>query len=354
MKRYKKFVLEEEKGITFEVSERTSGDLVIMARNIVSSSETMELLSVSAGEYAKVLSMYTDKDGNKAVVPPGWTVSGVAEENIIWGKDKGLVIYHIPEVIVNYINWQDSSQVETLMETYDQFVWTPVSLLTANGTLDGIHFNEKFGRMNYQNEKFSGSKYYYYEPLVGELSEQKESVDKYDGYYTSRYKISKDKRSGRPRSVKGEYPWTNIILADASVTAETLESTYKVKSHLMYGAEYDTQLKWLIESGTVATKEIAKDSIELGNNHNNGNYSNRIVKTGEDGCINNIYGVISNTEEWTKETYGDEESCLTPRVCRGGIIYRDRWEYFSVAARKGRDPLNEYENTGFRIALRIK
>ena len=34
MKRYEKFVLEAEKGITFEVSEGTSGELIIRALNI--------------------------------------------------------------------------------------------------------------------------------------------------------------------------------------------------------------------------------------------------------------------------------------------------------------------------------
>ena len=216
MKRYEKFVLEAEKGITFEVSEGTSGELLIRALNIVSNNVDSELPTVSAGEYAEVLSVYTDDYGNKAVVPQGWTVSGVPKENIIWGKDKGLVIYHIPEEKISGINWQNPDEVETLMRTYDQFVWTPVGLLTANATLDGIHFNKKFGRMNYAKYLlylFSESKYH--EPLVGELLLQKKSVDKYDGYYSSRYNISKDEETGKPRSVKGAMPWTEIDLPTA-------------------------------------------------------------------------------------------------------------------------------------------
>ncbi len=165
MKRYEKIVLEAEKGIAIEVSEETRGELIIRA--IVSNDVYSKLPPVSAGEYAEVLSVYTDNDGNKAVVPQGWTVSGVPKENIIWGKDKGLVIYCIPEENVRGINWQNPDVVETLMRTYDQFVWTPVGLLTANATLDGIHFNRKFGRMNYRNEEFSESEYN--ETLVTEL-----------------------------------------------------------------------------------------------------------------------------------------------------------------------------------------
>lgn len=156
MKRYEKFVLEAEKGITFEVSD------------------------VSAGEYAEVLSVYTDKDGNKAVVPQGWTVSGVPKENIIWGKDKGLVIYHIPEAKVSGINWQNPDEVETLMRTYDQLVWVPVDLLEANGTLDGVNFNKKFGRRNYCDDVFSEDEFH--EKLTDELALQLESVKKYGGF----------------------------------------------------------------------------------------------------------------------------------------------------------------------------
>lgn len=114
--RYNKFVFEAEEG---DVSEGTSGELIIRALNIVSNNVYSELPTVSAGEYAEVLSVYTDNNGNKAVVPQGWTVSGVPKENIIWGKDKGLVIYHIPKEKASGINWQNPDEVETLMRTYD-------------------------------------------------------------------------------------------------------------------------------------------------------------------------------------------------------------------------------------------
>ena len=112
--RYKRIVLESEEGIVLEVSERTDEELFIRALKDVYS----ELPTVSAGEYAEELSVYTDKDGNKAVVPAGWVVSGVPKENTIWGKDMGLVIYHITEEKVSGINWEDQ-ETEFLMRTYD-------------------------------------------------------------------------------------------------------------------------------------------------------------------------------------------------------------------------------------------
>ena len=74
MKRYERIVLEAEKGITFEVLEETRGELIIRAKKI-SNNVYLKFPTVSAGEYAEVLSVYTDNDGNKAVIPQGWTVS---------------------------------------------------------------------------------------------------------------------------------------------------------------------------------------------------------------------------------------------------------------------------------------
>lgn len=343
--RYNKFVFEAEEGITFAVLEGTSGEAIFRAINIVSNNVYLELPTVSAGEYAEVLSVYTDNDGNKAVVPQGWTVSGVPKENIIWGKDVGLVIYYIPKAKVSGINWKNRIEVESLMRTYDQFVWTPVGLLTANGTLDGIHFNEKFGRMNYRNNKFSESEYH--EPLVGELLFQKESVDKYGGYYSSRYDISKDEETGKPRSVKGADPWININFLTAKEITSTMVESETVTSHLMYGAEYDTREKWVIESGTVTINEIAEDSTELGNYYNNENYPVRIVKTGEDGCINNIYGIAGNVPEWTQE---QNESSY--RVIRDGN-YSGAGCNYPVAYRQYYLPDTECF-AGFRATLYIK
>lgn len=316
MKRHEKFVFEAEKGITFEASKGTSGELIIRTLNIVSNSVYPELPTVLAGEYAEVLSVYTDKDGNKAVVPEGWTVSGVPKENIIWGKDKGLVIYHIPKAEVSGINWQNSDEVETLMRTYDQFVWTPVGLLTANGTLDGIHFNE--------------------------------SIDKYDGYYSSRYDISKNEETGKPRSVKGVDPWTNINFSTAEKVASIMVKSETVTTHLMYGTEYDTREKWAIETGTVTIEDIAEDSTELGNYYNNENYPIEIVKTGEDGCINNIYGFAGNVDELTQEQNNNSYCAI-----RGGGCYDDG-DYYPVAYRDYCNPLGNYSGTSFRTTLYIK
>ena len=141
MKRYEKFVLEAEKGITFEVSEGTSGELIIRALNIAT---------------AKVYS-------TNYVNPP------------------------IPEGYKHICGeWNNGFVIERCSDG-NQFVWIPVGSLDSNGTLDGEHFLEKFGRRNYRNDEFSD--HGFNEALNGELLEQLESVKKYGGFYISRYNI---------------------------------------------------------------------------------------------------------------------------------------------------------------------
>ena len=91
---------------------------------------------------------YIDKNGDVAVIPAGFIVSGLEEEQTI---NTGLVIYKdVPNkkqklnvtvkvndiqrateyvLITNSgsINWQDGEAVATAQMTYDQFVWIPIS-----------------------------------------------------------------------------------------------------------------------------------------------------------------------------------------------------------------------------------
>ena len=162
MKRYEKFVLEAEKGITFEVSEGTRGELIIRALNIA----TANVNSTN----------YVNPPIPNYVNPP------------------------IPEGYKHVCGeWNNGFVIERCSDR-SQFVWIPVGSLDSNGTLDGEHFSEKFGRRNYMNDEFSADEFN--EALNGELLEQLESVKKYGGFYISRYNISKSSE-GKPQSVKG-------------------------------------------------------------------------------------------------------------------------------------------------------
>lgn len=301
MKRYEKFVLEAEKDITFEVSEGTSGELIIRALNIATDN------------------VYFTNYVNPPI-PEGY-------KHVCGKWNNGFVIER----------YSDGSQ----------FVWIPVGSLDSNGTLDGEHFSEKFGRRNYMNNEFSDDEFN--EALNDELLEQLESVKKYGGFYISRYNISKSS-AGKPQSVKGVMPWININFYDAKKIASTIEDNEVVKSHLTFGAEYDSVLEWFIKTKVKTLAEIAEDSTEWGNHWNTENSPRKVVETGsrEKWCANKIYDFAGNVDEWTQE---QNESSF--RVVRGGSCCDDGNNY-PVAYRYYNNPLYNYSDTGFRATLYIK
>ena len=301
MKRYEKFVLEAEKGITFEISEGTRGELIIRALNIATA-------NVYSTNY---------------VNPP------------------------IPEGYKHVCGeWNNGFVIERCSDG-SQFVWIPVESLDSNGTLDGEHFPEKFGRRNYMNDEFSDDGFS--EALNGELLEQFESVNKYGGFYISRYNISKSS-AGKPQSVKGVMPCRDINFYDAKKIASTIEDNEAVKSHLTYGAEYDSVLEWFIKTEVKTPAEIAEDSTEWGNHWNTENSPRKVVETGsrKKWCVNNIYDFAGNVGEWTQEQ--NEIFC---RVIRGGY-YDDDGDNYPVACRNCSIPGVNYRSTGFRATLYIK
>lgn len=301
MKRYEKFVLEAEKGITFEVSEGTSGELIIRAMNVAT--------------------------------------ANVCPEN-----------YANPPVLEGYKHvcgeWNNGFVIERSSDG-SQFVWIPVGSLDSNGTFDGKHFSEKFGRRNYMNDKFSDDEFN--ETLNSELLEQLESVKKYGGFYISRYNISKSS-AGKPQSVKGVMPWVNINFDDAKKIASTIEDNEAVKSHLTFGVEYDSVLEWFIKTEVKTLAEIAEDSNEWGNHWDAENSLKKVVETGsrEEWCANNIYDFAGNVDEWTQEK-NESSFC----VIRGGSCDFYSGNY-PVAYRSFDDPFNDYCDTGYRATLYIK
>ena len=298
MKRYERFVLEAEKGITFEVSEGTSGELIIRALNIA------------------IANVYSTNYVNPPILEGYKHVCG---------------------------EWNNGFVIERCSDG-SQFVWIPVESLDANGTLDGDHFSEKFGRRNYMNDEFSDDEFN--EALNGE---QLESVKKYGGFYISRYNISKSS-AGKPQSVKGVMPWVNINFDDAKKIASTIEDNEAVKSHLTYGAEYDSVLEWFIKTEVKTLAEIAEDSTEWGNHWNTENSPREVVETGsrEKWCANNIYDFAGNVGEWIQEQ-NESSYC----IIRGSDCYGKGCNY-PVAYRYCYGPYDDFCATGFRAALWIK
>lgn len=277
--RYEKFVLEAEKGIAFDVSDGENGELIIKA-------------------------MIVDKPVTSDVVK---------KETRKLQHDNSTLNYQNPPIPDGYRyvcgEWSHGFVIERIADG-SQFVWVPVGFLPANGTIDGKKFDVQFGRRNYLNDKFN-EKGGYYEPKTFELSLQNSSVKKYGGFYISRYYISENKRTGKMQSIKDEWSLTRNDYNQAFNRASSFERSDSVKSHLLFGAEYDSVLEWFIASNAKTLQEIVGVT----------KFEERFVsdylkkENREKHSTNNIYD-FDLFRVWTQERvheYFEPELCKTAR-----------------------------------------
>lgn len=239
-----------------------------------------------------------------------------------------------------------------------QFVWVPVGWLLRNGTLDSsgkgtISFSEKFGRrITYYTSEPNLN--FFKEELTEEFKLQIKSVKKYGGFYISRFLISGEVLSNSQeeliQSIKGAWPLRDLNFYTCYMYAQNMEKGPYVKSHLPFGAEYDSILEWFVKSKALTLNEITVDSTNLGNFSNTECSIQRVVKNGsfEESCINNIYDFGGNISEWTQEQYGN-----LYRVIRGGSCI-DSGNIKHIAYHTPESPLASHFTTGFRASLYIK
>ena len=257
--------------------------------------------------------------------------------------------YKIPPIPEGYCyakgNWKTGFIIERISDE-SRFTWVPVGFVDAGGTRDGVTFNQKFGRINFQDDKFSNDGFH--EDLTDELMEQRESIETYGGFYISTFNISKG-ADGKPQSKQGKMPWVKVDFPTAKQIASSFENNSMLKSHLPYGAEMDSMYSWFIKSDARTYHEVVKDSTVMGNHWNSKNSPRRDVETGsrEEWFTNGIADPTGNVDEWTQEQHG--HSC---RVIRGAIYY-GHGDNYSAVYRYYDYPLNDYFVTGFRIVLYI-
>ncbi len=223
--------------------------------------------------------------------------------------------------------------IKNEFESESEFVWIPVGALRADGTQDGVHYDRQFGTR--KELKYSG------EPSLKvpeELAGQMESIEKYGGFYMSRYPVSLDD-DGEPCSVARRVPVT-MSLRSAAKTARRFEGGPDVSAHLPYAAEMDTMLAWLVQTENLTPREIreaaaVRESRTAGRKMPHACESHSRERNG-------FYDVLSNVDEWTQEQI--DEPYLSG--CGSGCS-------FPKTARCYFRPYACYAFTGFRIALRI-
>lgn len=252
---------------------------------------------------------YTDEDGNVAIIPAGFMI--VPENEKI---NDGLVI-------------QD--------ENGNEFVWIPVETVVANNEENGTNnkamavkigndykgllyeFSENGSEVisgcttnidnahepdilsTYDNDINYNNGLFTKDSLQQEYNKMIESVEKYHGFYISRYELGLEET--RPVS-KDASANTEITTADAS-NSETYtwyglyskckefapkSSNKSVVSSMVWGSQYDAMLNWMKKQGEAVEKENdekTNTSKKTGNNPND--------------IIRNIYDIYGCHGDWT-------------------------------------------------------
>ena len=339
--------------------------------------EKENLPEIEAGTRATEPSEY--KSNNKtAVIPAGFTVSGISTEQSI---DGGLVIYDIPEGTT--VNWTNPDSVRT---QYNQFVWIPVEVNKTTEPKDTETSIASFYRTKWANDTSTGGKRAtglsasYTEPyskdssdydgtgtgktgISAQITELTKSIYKYGGFYIERYEAGSEtaRTSGSSQTAafvvqQDKYPYNYVQwgkgMGDVSEGAVYLSNSlytgktgYGVKSMLCTGAAWDSMLDFIKDSSHNVTTsnswgnyddsdtfEITRGAYAVWNtsNYTLGSFNNVksqyskmkgtkvLLTTGatEINSSKNIYDVAGNCCEWTTEA--DD---TRTRVFRGGSYY---------------------------------
>ena len=312
--------------------------------------ESIKPLPEGAGKKFTETKEYTD--GTKtAVIPGGFTVSGIRKETTI---DEGLVIYLIPDDEIENVKWDGTEKTK-----YDQFVWVPVTNVNkmfmcqsktaetecnielVNGTptctnhsnstamagrlyatSTGKNFNSSLTTQTYNaNDGLrepakltctdSSVVNQEEEPNLDLQTEYNNAVKKViesKGFWIGRYETSGMDKTNDDIAVnivagKGtsdginNINWYRMYKQQQNYANKKKLDTSKIQSTMVFGAAYDQTMIFAKCSGaTTPTKD----------------YSTVITGNVETDCYKNIYDLCSNLREWTAEAFG-----IYHRVDRG-------------------------------------
>ena len=190
------------------------------------------------------------------------------------------------------------------------------------------------------------------------------SVERYGGFYIGRYESSFGGGSSlddcvpASRRVTADEPgriWVHFGPQKAEIACRNLYADNDtVQGFLLWGANWDTTLQWLIDSGCKTFSEVAGDSSGWGNYADADfcrNGGERSTGRWEQAKANNIYDLAGNNWEWTQERFrGSYVMRGGGRTIMGGPAYGSS---FPAAIR---DPLpgnDHHPNVAFRIGLVI-
>ena len=270
---------------------------------------------------------YTDKNGNKAPVPTGFTVSTVEGENLV---DKGLVIKE--DSTGNEYVWIPCSMDGSDKLQYQRTRW---DVENDNGTdawkdeLTLTDSNVTYLKTDIDNgitEEVS-------KEIVNQINSEFTSVKKYGGYYIGRYEtgigenykaVVQANKEPYAGTVNGNTTrWTEAYNLAKGIGAGTGATTYLCSSYA-----WDTAVNFIMNNGT---KNYAKSIDGFNENWSNKSITNNngiIIKSEEDNerlltgkttAKSNIFDMGGNIIEFTTEI---NPGILDPIVLRRRILWK--------------------------------
>lgn len=306
---------------------------------------------------------YKDINGDIAIIPAGFALTGREGEDII---SEGLVITD---------------------KNGNEFVWVPVNKenfekefvriagYSEKNPQDISGYGEADGTGNNALSKESDA-------TKREAIEMYSCVAKNGGFYIGRYEAGKETLTledgtTKPKLVikKGAdlynyIKWGNSVTDDTSGAVEAarkfaIENNYnteKVCSTLCYSVQWDTAIKFIDPTYTGYAKDSTKqgwfsdnyNSTTGGNLDTNPNHITGKDLVYEDSPTKisnmhkNIYDMGGNAREWVMEACGG-----LYRTVRGGY-YKSTGAKRSASNRTNSSLSDEYEFIGFRVALYVK
>lgn len=316
--------------------------------------------------------IYKDKNGDTAVIPAGFQVSGKLEETKI---NEGLVIKNgqtedryvwieVPkEIYITATTETEYSNIEKDLQTYVSIYRTSDSDTWYDGCgLTEIEYNSLKNAM---------------------LS----SIYVNGGFWISQYEIGadtyvtvSDNGARNPVSKEGAYVYNLVSCARAQELADSMDSGNKTSS-LLFGIQWDLTLKFLEENGNKTSSQILRDSTDWGNfrnaqfvitkgkfsidygrtymnvdeteekQHTKYEFDRTLLSTGvtiRNSCLN-IYDLAGNIEELTLERSLDSDN---PCIYRGGVYGNEGYTQTVSTRGKGTALYSEtITSVGFRVAL---
>ena len=337
---------------------------------------------LKSGEYASNTDMYYDGT-SLAVIPAGFTVSGMASENKI---SSGLVIYKGDLSKANWETGKDASKND-IKRTYNQYVWIPCTESNYKRTEWGVEADGSSASKASKDEttlgsvtlsdhdKGNGITSDILNEIVNQISSEKNSVKKYGGFYIGRYEVGEG-------NVITQYkePSASLIWSKAYENAKSIDVGSASLSYLSSSYARDTALNFIQNNSEFKTYASTRDNGSSGTDINENWYDKSVTYTDANGASQtkaagtaimlptgvttakcNIYDMGGNVVEFTTElnplTNGDNDATV---VVRGGHY----WYY------NGSDPLDTWRTSpagsrwdtysengaeiGFRATLFIK